>query len=212
MIRINLLREKKVKRGGGKGQSALLAGVAALAGGAIAVFLLVHGPLADQVDKQSAANKKVKQTNDKAAAETKDFDLVNQQYQALQEQEEAIKRLTDARAVPAWLLHELSSILTKGRQPTMSPEMAERVKTDPNRQWNLAWDPKRVWIDSITEKGGLFSISGGAQSDTDVTQLALRLQASVYFDGVVPEGGQTKEDKKTGVQYYNFTVTGRVVY
>ena len=30
-----------------------------------------------------------------------------------------------ARAVPAWLLHELSTIMTKDRQPTMSTEMAE---------------------------------------------------------------------------------------
>jgi Tfp pilus assembly protein PilN len=211
MIRINLLREKKVKRAP-KGQNAALAGMLGLAAAGAAIFMLVHAPLADQVDKQATANKKVKQSNDKLAAETKDYDLVKQQNLALQEQKEAIKRLSDARAVPAWLLHELSSILTKGHQPTMSPEMQERVKTDPNRQWNLAWDPKRVWVETISESAGVFTLTGGAQSDTDVTQLALRLQASVYFADVVPEGGKTAEDKKTGVQFYTFTVTGRVVY
>jgi Tfp pilus assembly protein PilN len=211
MIKINLLREKKVKRAP-KGQNVVAAGMAGLALAAAAVFFLVHKPMEDQLEAQAQANAKVKKANDQMANDTKDFDLVNQQYQALQEQEEAIKRLTEARAVPAWMLHELANILTKGHQPTMTPEMAERVKTDPNRQWSLAWDPKRVWITQFSEKGGQFTLSGGAQSDTDVTQLALRLQASVFFQDVVPEGGSTSQDQQTKVQYYTFTVTGKVVY
>jgi type IV pilus assembly protein PilN len=211
MIRINLLREKKAKRAP-KGQNAIAAGMGALMLGALAVFFLVHQPLVSEIDQQHEANARVKRANDEMAAATKDFDVVNQQYQALLQQEEAINRLSNARAVPAWFLHELNSILTKGHQPTMSPEMAERVKTDPNRQWNLGWDPKRVWITSIEENGGNFTLKGGAQSDTDVTQLALRLQASVFFQNVVPEGGTSDKDQRSKVAFYRFTVTGRVVY
>lgn len=211
MIKINLLREKKAKRAPA-GQSVIVAGFAGIAAAAAAVFFLVHQPMADKIEKQTAANKKVKKDNDKMAEETKDFEVVNQQYNGLLEQQEAIKRLSEARAVPAWMLAELSWILTRGNSPTMTTEMQERVKTDPNRQWNLAWDPKRVWIVSLEEKSGQFTLKGGAQSDTDVTQLALRLQASVFFRNVVPEGGAFKTDKKTGVKFYEFEVTGRVVY
>ncbi len=211
MIRINLLREKKAKRAP-KGQNAIAAGMGAVMAAAVAVFFLVHLPLTDQVSAQEATNSKVRKSNEEMAKTTKDFDVVNQQYQALLQQEEAIKRLSNARAVPAWFLRELGSILTKGHQPTMSPDMAERVKTDPNRQWNLAWDPKRVWINSIEEADGGFTIKGGAQSDTDVTQLALRLQASVFFLNVVPEGGSSEKDAKSKMQFYRFTVSGKVVY
>jgi type IV pilus assembly protein PilN len=211
MIRINLLREKKAKRAPA-GQGALVAGVGALVGAAVLIFVFVHSPLSSKLERQVAANKAAKKNNEKMAEETKDFETINQQYQGLLEQKEAIDRLSNARAVPAWLLNELSAILTKGQQPIMTPEMQERVKTDPNRQINIAWDPKRVWIASFTETDGVFTLKGGAQSDTDVTQLALRLQASVYFQGVVPEGGEFKTEKKTGVKFYEFTVTGKVVY
>ena len=211
MIRINLLREKKAKRAP-KGQNAVALGFGALLLGAVGTFFLVHQPMVDELEAQTEANDRVKRSNDEMAEATKDFDVVNQQYQALLEQEAAIERLSNARAVPAWFLRELASIMTKGHQPTMAPEMAERVKTDPNRQWNLGWDPKRVWITSIEEKDGEFTIKGGAQSDTDVTQLALRLQASVFFQNVVPEGGNSDKDQKSKVQFYRYTVTGKVVY
>jgi type IV pilus assembly protein PilN len=218
MIKINLIREKKRGARGAspKGSGAIGAGFAVLAAAAAAVFFFVHTPLADKVAAQNAVNAKAKKDNDALASSTKDFDVVNQQVQALVAQEEAIKRLTDARAVPAWFLHELASILTKGHQPTMTPEMNERVKTDPNRQWNIGWDPKRVWITSFKESAGKFTLQGGAQSDIDVTQLALRLQASVFFSSVVPEGvGKVSRSVPGGkgkAQYYTFTVTGRVVY
>jgi Tfp pilus assembly protein PilN len=211
MIRINLLREKKAKRAP-KGQNAIAVGMGSLLAAAALVFFFVHQPLTSELDEVNEANDRVKRSNDEMAEATKDFDVVNQQYQALLEQEEAIARLSNARAVPAWFLRELASIMTKGHQPTMSPEMAERVKTDPNRQWNLGWDPKRVWINTIEEKDGEFTLSGGAQSDTDVTQLALRLQASVFFQNVVPQGGTSDKDLKSKVQYYRFQVTGKVVY
>jgi Tfp pilus assembly protein PilN len=212
MIKINLLREKKKGARAPKGSNALFFGVASLGAAAAAVFFLVHAPMAEQVEAQLAANGKVKKSNDALAASTKDFDTVNQQVAALLGQEEAIKRLTDARAVPAWFLHELASIMTKGHQPTMTPEMNERVKTDPNRQWNIGWDPKRVWLLSMSEKEGVFTINGGAQSDIDVTQLALRLQASVFFTDVTPEGVGKGKASKAKSQYYTFTVTGKVVY
>src|SRR5690606_8385442 len=108
------------------------------------------------------------------------------QLNAAKAQEEAISRLNNARAVPSWMLWELSNILTRDHKPTMTREMAERIKNDPNRQFTAGWDPKRIWINSLDEKGGTLTIHGGAQSTTDVTQFALRMQASVFFQQVMP--------------------------
>ena len=52
----------------------------------------------------------------------------------------------------------------------------------------------------------------GAQSESDVTQLSKRLQASIYFDNIVPAGGERIADKTSGVSYYRFQITGKVVY
>jgi len=110
----------------------------------------------------------------------------------------------------------LPDILTPGRMPTMSKAMATRISEgpqgDPNRRFALDWDPRHVWITSFTEKAGAFTFEGGAQSDADVTQLAKRMQASVYFEEVTPRGGERLTDRESGSTYYRFTITGRVVY
>ena len=36
--------------------------------------------------------------------------------------------------------------------------------------------------------------------------------ASVYFQEVLPQTGAEVKDKKGGISYYNFQITGRVVY
>ena len=58
----------------------------------------------------------------------------------------------------------------------------------------------------------MFTLEGGAQSDGDVTQLAKRMQASVYFQDVTPRGGERVTDGNGGVTYYKFNITGKVVY
>jgi type IV pilus assembly protein PilN len=210
MIRINLLQERKAKRGD-RGQKQLLTGALILGVAAVTVFFFVHVPLAEEVEAERANNDRLKASIKKLTEETKDFDIINQQFQAANAQKEAIKRLNDARAVPAWLLHELSNILTKDHKPTMTRDMEERVKSDHNRQWTQSWDPKRIWMESLEEKDGKFALKGGAQSDTDITQLALRMQASVFFKDVFMEKGETTDDKSK-VTFYTFTISGRVVY
>ena len=212
MIKINLLHDQKKAKRADKGQQSLAIGMGILGAAAAGLYLFVHTPLADEVGAAQAANSRVQQSIKKLSEETKDFDVINQQCKAATEQGEAIARLNDARAVPAWLLRELSSIMTKDHKPTMTSEMTERVKSDHNRQWTQGWDPKRIWIDSFEEKDGIFTLKGGAQSDGDVTQLALRLQASTYFANVQPEGGSTKSNNKASVDFYEYTITGKVAY
>jgi len=211
MIRINLLQEKKVKRVA-KGERTLLTGLGVILAAAAAVYLLVHAPVAAEIDELKTENNKRQKNIAKLTQETREFDTVQAQLTAAKGQESAITRLNDARAVPSWMLAELSNILTRDRKPTMSPEMSERIKNDPNRQFTPHWDPKRIWINALDEKGGTITLSGGAQSTTDVTQFALRMQASVFFRDVSPVSVSAATDQASKLGFYNFTLTGKVLY
>jgi Tfp pilus assembly protein PilN len=190
----------------------VLYGFIALAAAAAAAFVLVHMPLASEIDEIRAENNKRQAHIVELTEATKEFDTVQGQLSAAKEQEDAIKRLNSARAVPSWMLFELSNILTKDHKPTMSPEMAERIKNDANRQFSPGWDPKRIWIDALDEKDGTVTISGGAQATTDVTQFALRLQASVFFNDVQPTTVSAALDGPSKLAFYRFSLTGRVLY
>jgi type IV pilus assembly protein PilN len=211
MIKINLLPKKRAKRSD-KGQQSLLIGLGVVAAAGLAGFLVVHQPMQSTIDKLQASNNRIQQDIDGLKKDVERHKQLQEAIKMATERADAIKRLDDARAVPAHMLHELSRILTTGRDPTMTAEMAQRVQDDPNRELAITWEPKNVWITSFSEKGGQFRLTGGARSDGDMTQLAKRLQASVYFDQVVPEGGQEVEDRVSGITYHRFTLTGRVIY
>jgi type IV pilus assembly protein PilN len=211
MIKINLLAQRKAKRTD-KGQQTLALGVLAVLAAVALVFLLVHRPLADEVDRLASGNRNIEKQNKGKKDRLKDFDKVKAEVESLLAKKEAIDVLNSARAVPADMLYELSSLLTPNREPRMTEKMSEQVGNDPHRKWSEQWDPKHLWVTSFGEKGAAFLLKGGAQSDGDVIQLAKRLEVSVFFDDVVPSTGVKREDKNSGITYYEFTISGRVVY
>jgi Tfp pilus assembly protein PilN len=211
MIRVNLLSQRK-SRQSERGVQLLVLGSCVVIMAAILTYLFVHRPLLDEIARQEAAAKRAEEENKQLEQKTANFEKMEAAFKAAAEQNAAIERLTQARAVPAWMLYELSNLLTRNRQPTMDETAADRVRNDINRGWMDDWDPKHVWITRFEEKGGRFTLQGGAQSDGDMTQLALRLQASAFFANVVPEGGDEAVAKDNGVNYYRFTITGKVRY
>jgi Tfp pilus assembly protein PilN len=212
MIRINLLQEKKKSARVDRGNKSLLTGVGIIAAAAALVVFLVHLPLGAAIDEVKEENSKRGAKIKKLTEDTKEFDTVQAQLKAAQDQEDAIKRLNSARAVPSWMLNELSNILTKDHKPTMSPEMGERIKNDANRQFSPGWDPKRIWINTLEEKESVMTLSGGAQSTADATQFSLRLQASVFFTDVQVTLVHEAVDNASKLGFYNFTLTGKVLY
>ncbi len=211
MIKINLLAQRKTKRAD-KGQQFMLLGfLVVLVAGAL-VFFLVHSPMVDEVDRLAAGNRKLTQQNNQKKDQLKDFKRLKAAVDALNARKQAIDTLNSARAVPADMLYELSKVLTPNRRPTMTAAMVERLENDPHRKMAPEWDPKHIWITNFSENRGSFKLKGGAQSDGDVVQLAKRLEASAYFNKIVPAGGKEKEDRNSGISYYDFTITGRVVY
>jgi len=174
------------------------------------VFFFVHQPMVAETEKMASVNADLGRQNDAIRKQTADLSKMQAAVDNAKKQQEAIERLRTARSSPAWLLWELSNILTRDRAPTITPEMQARIEVDKNRQFQEGWDPKKVWIDSFIEKSGKFVMTGGAQSSTDYTQLALRLDASMFFDGVVMEGAS--ETGKGATAHYKWTLKGKVRY
>ncbi len=212
MVRINLLRDKKKSRKSAPGQEAVLMIMIGLIMVGVGVFKLVHEPLVTEIEDRTATNSMLQRKLRELEAELSDFAVVEAQAKEAHAEAAAIRTLNEARAVPAWFLRELSSILTVNRKPTVTTGMAERLKTDDNVKFDPTWDPKRIWVDTIEEKEGEFTIKGGSQGDADITQLALRLQVSAYFQDVVPKEAETEEQRESGRSIYRYTITGRVVY
>jgi Tfp pilus assembly protein PilN len=213
MIRINLLPQKKSKRrqASSKGEQNVAIGMGIIVAAAAGVYFLVHAP--KQRDLEAAQNSVNNLTRQNNALKQKTADLpqLRQEKKAAILQEQAITRLAESRATPAWFLHELSQILTRGGEPSMTPAMKKKLQNDKSRDWQENWDPTHVYITSIAEQKGAFTLKGEAQSDRDVTQLNKRLKASMFFKDA-KNGGYTRAEDKSGKTLYNFTIYGKVVY
>ena len=219
MIKINLLPARRPKGRAGPSDSdprSLVLGIAALAAAAVAIAVLVDRP-------KRAKHAELTEANAQLAG---DIAAKNRQLtgyaERKKESEEAsaryksIRRLLNAKVVPAHVLHELGEILTPSKYPTMTEDMARRTGngpgSEPNKRLQPDWDPTHVWLSAFTDTAGVFKLEGGAQTESDITQLAKRLAASVYFTDVTPAGGEKVADNQAGSSYYRFTITGRVVY
>jgi len=218
MIKVNLLPQRRAKRSAvaaDPSSKQSLVGVIALAAAAAAVFFVLDMPRRTRLGDLRNANAALQQE-----INLKNKELVG--YAELQKAEaeairraEAINRLLGTKVVPAHILHELGKVLTR-EGPTMTESMAKAAGTgpesNPNKQFQNDWDPSHVWMSSFIDTNGVFRLDGGAQSESDVTQLSKRLAASVYFLDVTPAGGERVVDKETNLNYYRFTITGRLAY
>lgn len=221
MIKINLLPQKRTKRAmqtrepGGKD---ILIGAGALAGAAVVVFLVVDQPQRSKLGDLKDVNEQLQQEINAKNEQLKGYDLLKKAADEADERAKSINRLMSAKVVPANVLHELGEIITNNRLPTMTESMAKKTgngaESDPNKRFDLAWDPTHVWVTSFNDsvKDGTFTLQGGAQAQVDIIQLSKRLQASVYFDRVSQLTEERVTDRETGITYYKFVITGKVAY
>jgi Tfp pilus assembly protein PilN len=219
MIKINLLPARRQKsRSTAPDESArpLVIGIASLVAVGAAVGLLIDRPKRAKLAELNAANAQLQNDINAKSRQLAGYAELKKAAEEADERYKSIQRLIGAKVVPAHVLHELGEVLSSNKYPTMTEEMAKRTgngpDSDPNRRFQPDWDPSHVWLSGFTDTAGLFKIEGGAQSESDITQLAKRLAASVYFTEVTPAGAERVADQASGANYYRFTITGRVVY
>jgi Tfp pilus assembly protein PilN len=219
MIKINLLPQRRPKgRAMASDGSArpLIVGVVGLAAAAVAVAVLVDRPKRARLSELSEANAQLSTDIQAKKRQLVGYDELKKSAEEAAERFKSIQRLIGAKVVPAHVLHEIGEILTTTKYPTMTEDMARRTgngpDSDPNKRFQADWDPTHVWLSTFTDSDGQFKLEGGAQTESDITQLAKRLAASVYFADVSPAGGERIADATSGSSYFKFTITGKVVY
>lgn len=211
MIRINLAPIKRAAQKD-RSQKELFLGLLIVIIVGLMVWFFIESPHKEKMTELDSTVSRLQRENSDKAKKLKNFKKLKKAVEDAEKQQAVIAKLNNARATPAHLLYELSGLLTSTRNPTMTDAMIKDAKDNPNRELSQEWDARHVWITSFKEKGGQFVLKGGAQSDSDMTQLAFRLDASVYFHDVVPDGGTEVVDKDTGSSYYKFTILGKVAY
>jgi Tfp pilus assembly protein PilN len=228
MIKINLLPQKRAKRGASRaaaspaaasqdaGTKQFALGLGALAAVGVVVFFAVDKPRRDKIHDLNKAKVELNQQIAEKRKQLVGYEEMKKAKADAENRAAAIGRLMGAKVVPAHVLQELGEILTQNRLPAMTEEMRKLVGngpgSDPTKRFQLDWDPTKVWLFNYTDSSGNFKIEGGAQSEQDVTQLSKRLAASVYFYDVTPIGGERVTDRERNINYYRFTITGKVAY
>lgn len=220
MIKINLLPQRRTKAKAARepGSKDIVIGAVALAAAAGAVFLVVDAPKRSKIRDLKDANEQLDQEIAAKNRQLKGFAELKKAADEAEERSKSIARLMAAKVVPAHVLHELSRIMRPNELPTMTEDMATKTgngpQSDPNKRFDLAWDPTHVWITAFNDnsRDGSFKLEGGAQAQVDIIQLSKRLQASVYFDRVSQQTEERAFDNASGITYYKFVITGKVAY
>jgi len=218
MIKINLLPQRRVKRAAASDDSArpLVIGIAALVAAGAAIGVLVDRPKRARLAELREANAQLQADIAAKNRQLLGYAELKKAAEEADERFKAIQRLIGAKVVPANVLHELGEILTTSKYPTMTEDMVKRTgngpESDPNKRFQPDWDPSHVWLSGFSDNSGDFKLEGGAATESDITQLAKRLAASVYFADVIPAGAERVADQQTGASFYRFTITGKVVY
>jgi Tfp pilus assembly protein PilN len=219
MIKINLLPQKRQRNrvsSSDPSSKHLMFGVIGLAAAGVAVVLLVDRPKRSKLNELADANAQLDGDIRSKNRQLEGYPELKKSADEADERYKSIQRLLANKVVPANVLHELGEILMASKYPTMTDDMAKRTGTgpegDPNKRFQADWDPSHVWLSSFSDTGGTFKLEGGAQSESDITQLSKRLAASAYFVDVTPAGGERVADNQSGSTYYKFAITGRVAY
>jgi Tfp pilus assembly protein PilN len=191
-------------------------GIVALVVAGAAVAVLVDRPRRARLTELHAANDQLQADIAIKNRQLAGYAELKKSAEEAEERFKSIQRLIGAKVVPAHVLHELGEVLAPSKYPTMTEDMAKRTgngpESDPNKRFQPDWDPSHVWLSGFTDTGGDFKLEGGAATESDITQLAKRLAASVYFADVNPAGAERVADVTSGANYYRFTITGKVVY
>jgi Tfp pilus assembly protein PilN len=209
---------------------AMLIGWIAIGGVAYVLQSGVTQDTARLASQTATLVKDAKDINDKINEED-----LQARFNRFEELTAAVAALETKRRTPVYVYHELTNILTTGKQPSMIElEQLKRVNLDPQARLDLDWDANSVWLSTMKEEeNGVLEITGGTRDPDDLSEFVKRLRASARFARIShPEfelelakdkdKGSTKappttvkKELKPGESphdYYKFQLTAQVRY
>jgi type IV pilus assembly protein PilN len=199
VIRINLLPQRREARLAPDANQTWVLVVLGVVVAQIVALFLYHQVKRDELSKQIRKNTEISNQIADIKKALANHAEIKAQLENLRAREEAIQKLQQARSGPTAVLLELSRVLTNGHGPTVDPDMLAQLRRDnPAAAFNPGWDPKRLWLTSFTENDRVVKIDGLARDGDDVSELARRLNLSMYFADVklLPAGKRVDSESK----------------
>jgi Tfp pilus assembly protein PilN len=180
MIKINLLPVKQDRRREA-GRNQLLIGLLAIVVELVAAALLYLGA-SSSLSEQKNANGSIQTQVDRIEKQVQDHQEILADIKEYEKRQEAIDNLEAARTGPAFLMLEISSILSKNGRPNIDHNKYQQmIQMNPTLAFDESWDFRRLWIDSFAEKDKIVKIAGQGVTHEDVAEFLRRLQLSSFF-------------------------------
>ncbi len=203
MIRVNLLPIKQARRrSAGKTQLVVFAMLIVAELLAWGVIYITTSSQLDAVKERVAQNQAEVQ---QAQAEVKDAEVLEKQKEQLTQQLAVLDELEKSRSGPVRVLDELQSMLSP-------PRNEEDRFAQLQKNWNVDWDPRRLWISSVSEKDGKFQLNGGAVNADDVAEFLQRLSTGTYFHEVELEYVSVDTTMSKSAKTVQFALEGSLSY
>lgn len=152
----------------------------------------------DEVEQTQATVKKL----EKEVEEAKKY---KQRKKKLEDKLSVLDQIQKKAGGPVEVLEELQSILTPPRNPEQQYEQRQKG-------WNVEWDPRNLWIQSLAETGGDFDMNGRAQSADDVAEFLHRLETAPHFENAKLDYVRPEGKGSGGKETVTFHVTGKMKY
>jgi type IV pilus assembly protein PilN len=180
MIKINLLPVKQDRRREA-GRNQLLIGSLAIVVEIIIAALLYLGANAS-LTEQKNANISVQTQVDRIEKQVADHQQILADIAEYEKRQEAIDNLEAARTGPAFVMIELSNMLSKNGRPNVDHNKYQQmIQMNPTLAFDESWDYRRLWLDSFAEQDKSVRITGQGITHEDVAELLRRLQLSSFF-------------------------------
>ncbi len=202
MIRINLLPTKQaMQRQRGRTQLLLFAGIILIQVVFLGLlYVIKNNELGEVQSRVSDNTTKVKQ----AEGEVKDANTLNAKAEKLQKQIDVLKKLAKSRSGPVVVLDELQAMVSP-------PRNEEDRFAQLQKNWNVDWDTRRLWIKNFQEKSGKFILKGGAVSADDAAEFFQRMTTAKHFRNSRPKFVRATDGKQT-IRLVEFEISGDLTY
>ena len=210
MIRINLLpvSDEEVIT---QARIQLLLFVGLLVIEAIVLFL-IFASNNSEVDELDAELNKKRAVVAQIKKDVQDADALKKETEKLEKQLDVLNQLKQRRSGPVKVLDELQSM--------MSPPRDEEDRfAQLQKNWNVEWDPRRLWLvdfkENMSKEGkSQFELVGAAMNHDDVAEFLQRLTTAEHFydiklDEVVSAPIKVAQKE---VPKVNFKINGKLSY